>query len=58
MALEPASPSEQAPHVPLDTTLRNAVSLMLETKSEQLVVEDDDGRVKGVFHLSDAGALL
>jgi osmoprotectant transport system ATP-binding protein len=58
VALHPASPSEPGTHVPLDTTLRNAVSLMLETKSEHLVVEDDDGNVHGVFRLRDAGALL
>jgi osmoprotectant transport system ATP-binding protein len=56
--LQPASPSEPGPRVALDTTLRNAVSLMLETKSDRLVVEDDEGRVQGVFHLRDAGALL
>ena len=58
VTLHPASPSEPGTHVPLDTTLRNAVSLMLETKSEHLVVEDDDGNVYGVFRLRDAGALL
>jgi osmoprotectant transport system ATP-binding protein len=56
--LQPASPNDPGPHVALDTTLRNAVSLMLETKSDRLVVEDDEGRVKGVFHLGDAGGLL
>ena len=56
--LQPAATDDRAPRVGLDTTLRNAVSLMLETKSDRLVVEDDEGRVKGVFHLRDAGALL
>jgi osmoprotectant transport system ATP-binding protein len=56
--LQSAPPNEPGPHVPLDTTLRNAVSLMLETKSDRLVVEDDEGRVVGVFHLRDAGTLL
>jgi osmoprotectant transport system ATP-binding protein len=39
------------------TTLRNAVSLMLESDTDALLVKDGD-RVLGVFHLSDAGALL
>jgi CBS domain-containing protein len=44
--------------VSLDTTVRNAVSLMLETKSDRLVAEDEDGNVAGIFRLSDTGALL
>jgi osmoprotectant transport system ATP-binding protein len=39
------------------TTLRNAVSLMLESDSDALLVKDGD-KVLGVFHLGDAGALL
>jgi osmoprotectant transport system ATP-binding protein len=48
----------QIPAVSLDTTVRNAVSLMLETKSDRLVAEDEDGNVAGIFRLSDTGALL
>ena len=39
------------------TTIRNAVSLMLENDTDELLVADD-GVVRGVFHLGDAGALL
>jgi osmoprotectant transport system ATP-binding protein len=39
------------------TTLRNAVSLMLESDTDALLVSDGE-RVLGVFHLGDAGALL
>ena len=39
------------------TTLRNAVSLMLESDTDVLLVKDGE-RVLGVFHLGDAGALL
>ena len=48
----------QIPAVSIDTTVRNAVSLMLETKSDRLVAEDEDGNVAGIFRLSDTGALL
>jgi osmoprotectant transport system ATP-binding protein len=40
-----------------DTTLRNAVSLMLELKTDELAVKDGD-RVIGVFHLRDVNQLL
>jgi len=39
------------------TTLRNAVSLMLGSDTDAVLVKDGD-RVLGVFHLSDAGASL
>jgi len=39
------------------TTLRNAVSLMLESDTDAVLVKDGD-RVLGVFHLNDAGASL
>jgi osmoprotectant transport system ATP-binding protein len=55
--LEPGSPGEPGSRVSPDTTVRNAVSLMLETKTEQVVVQDGD-RLLGVFRLADAGALL
>ena len=56
--LQPNVP-EFAPEktVPSSTTVRNAVSLMLEFDTDALLVADD-GEVKGVFHLNDAGALL
>jgi hypothetical protein len=34
------------------------VSLLLELKSDCLLVEDDDGQLVGAFRFSDAGALL
>ncbi len=40
------------------TTIRNAVSQMLETNEEQIVIVDDDGSELGVFRLADAGGLL
>jgi osmoprotectant transport system ATP-binding protein len=55
--LEPGSQNERGSRVSPDTTVRNAVSLMLETKTEHVVVQDGD-RVLGVFRLADAGALL
>ena len=57
VALEPGSPDEPGPRVAAETTLRNAVSQMLETNTDRVVVVDGD-RVLGVFRLSDAGALL
>ena len=38
--------------------MRNAVSLLLDTKTDRLLVEDDQGKVVGAFRFSDAGALL
>jgi osmoprotectant transport system ATP-binding protein len=43
--------------VPSTTTIRNAVSLMLEHDTDAVLVADN-GQVRGVFHLNDAGALL
>jgi osmoprotectant transport system ATP-binding protein len=43
--------------VPSSTTVRNAVSLMLENDTDAVLVVDGD-QVRGVFHLNDAGALL
>ncbi len=43
--------------VPPTTTIRNAVSLMLERKTDQVVVADGD-KILGVFRLADAGELL
>jgi osmoprotectant transport system ATP-binding protein len=55
--LEPASPGEPGSRLSPDTTLRNAVSQMIETKSDQVVVVEN-GSVLGVFRLQDAGGLL
>jgi osmoprotectant transport system ATP-binding protein len=55
--LLPASPSEPGARLSPGTTVRNAVSQMLETNSDQVVVVDGDA-VLGVFRLHDAGALL
>ncbi|HEX7625649.1 MAG TPA: ABC transporter ATP-binding protein [Gaiellaceae bacterium] len=55
--LAPATDSEPGTRVEPTTTIRNAVSLMLELKTDRLVVADGD-RVLGVFRLSDAGDLL
>jgi osmoprotectant transport system ATP-binding protein len=57
VTLEPGSQSEPGSRVSPDTTVRNAVSLMLETGDEQLVVVDGE-HVLGLFHLRDAGELL
>ncbi len=55
--LAPASDAAHGTRVPPTTTVRNAVSLMLETGEEQLVVVDGDA-VLGVFQLHDASDLL
>jgi osmoprotectant transport system ATP-binding protein len=55
--LSGSDPEGTAPKVSPDTTVRNAVSLMLELKTDHLVVEED-GRVLGIFRLTDAGRLL
>ena len=56
--LEPADGAQGEPRVSIDTTVRNAVSLLLETKTDRLLVENDNGEVVGAFRFSDAGALL
>jgi osmoprotectant transport system ATP-binding protein len=55
--LHPVEGGDRAPRVEHTTTLRNAVSLMLEAKTDHVLVVDHD-RVLGAFHLDDAGALL
>jgi osmoprotectant transport system ATP-binding protein len=40
-----------------DTTVRNAVSLMLELRADQLAVKDGD-RILGTFRLGDVSTLL
>jgi osmoprotectant transport system ATP-binding protein len=56
--LAPADGTEGLARVSIDTTVRNAVSLLLDTKSDRLLVENANGEVVGVFRFSDAGALL
>jgi osmoprotectant transport system ATP-binding protein len=46
------------PRLSADTTVRNAVSQMLEVDADQVVVLDRDGGELGIFRLDDAGALL
>ncbi|HXK13326.1 MAG TPA: ABC transporter ATP-binding protein [Gaiellaceae bacterium] len=56
--LEQADRAQEGPRVPIETTVRNAVSLLLDTKADRLLVENDNGEVVGAFRFSDAGALL
>jgi CBS domain-containing protein len=44
--------------VAITTTVRNAVSLMLDAGSTELLVIDDDGAPVGVVTLDGAEALL
>ncbi len=48
------------PRTSVQTTLRDALSLMLTEGAENLVVVDDDGEVNGVLSVGqqDAGRLL
>jgi len=55
--LSAAAADEHGLRVSKGTTLRNAVSQMLETNTDHVVVVDGD-RVLGVFSLADAGGLL
>ena len=57
VALEPGSRSDPGSRVGPDVTVRNAISLMLELKTDHLVVEED-GEVLGVFRFSDTRQLL
>ncbi|HZQ82764.1 MAG TPA: ABC transporter ATP-binding protein [Gaiellaceae bacterium] len=50
-------PSSGVPRVPPSTTVRNAISLMLETGADRVVVEND-GHVLGLFTLDAARKLL
>jgi osmoprotectant transport system ATP-binding protein len=56
--LAPADGTQEGPRVSIETTVRNAVSVLLDTKADRLLVEDDSGAVVGAFRFSDAGALL
>jgi osmoprotectant transport system ATP-binding protein len=49
--------SDTLPRADAETTVRNAVSLMLDARVDRVVVVDGD-RELGVFGLDDAGALL
>ncbi len=53
----PLRPGESGPRVAPETTVRNAVSLLLELKADALTVADGD-RVLGSFRLADASELL
>jgi osmoprotectant transport system ATP-binding protein len=55
--LTPAPPGASGARVPRETTLRNAVSHMIETKSDHVLVVEGD-RLLGMFRLQDAGDLL
>jgi osmoprotectant transport system ATP-binding protein len=56
--LEPGADAAQGARLSKHTSVRNAVSQMLETNEDQVVVTDDDGTELGVFRLAAAGALL
>jgi osmoprotectant transport system ATP-binding protein len=56
--LEQADRAQEGPRASIETTVRNAVSLLLDTKADRLLVENDNGEVVGAFRFSDAGALL
>jgi osmoprotectant transport system ATP-binding protein len=56
--LEPARAGAVGARIPKQTSVRNAVSQMLETNEDQVVVVDDDGSELGIFRLAAAGTLL
>jgi osmoprotectant transport system ATP-binding protein len=56
--LDPAVGRAAGARIAKQTSVRNAVSQMLETNEEQVVVVDDDGSELGIFRLAAAGALL
>ncbi len=56
--LTAALATAEGARIPKETTIRNAVSQMLETNEDQVVVVDNDGSELGVFRLADAGSLL
>jgi osmoprotectant transport system ATP-binding protein len=55
---EPAGRADHRPHAPPDTTLRDALSLMLTEGSNALVVREPDGRVRGYLTLEAVSRLL
>jgi len=59
LELEPVgNPNRPTVQVPASTTVRNAVSLLLESHTDRLLVVDDDGRELGVLTLAKAAELL
>jgi osmoprotectant transport system ATP-binding protein len=57
--LEPVgNPSPPAVSAPASTTVRNAVSLLLESHNDRLLVVDDDGSELGVLTLAKAAEVL
>jgi len=56
--LSASGPREGAWSTPVTTTLRNAVSLLIESGAERLVVVDEGGRELGLFGIADAAGLL
>ena len=56
--LAPGSGTNSGVRVSSRTTVRNAVSLLLESDADHLVVENDDGTTRGVFRWHDATRLL
>ena len=58
--LEPVGNPSPPPTVsaPASTTVRNAVSLLLESHTDRLLVVDDDGNELGVLTLAKAAELL
>jgi osmoprotectant transport system ATP-binding protein len=55
--LAQGSTNDSLPRLDGETTVRNAVSVMLEAKTDEVVVVDG-GKALGTFRLRDAGALL
>jgi osmoprotectant transport system ATP-binding protein len=55
---EPAGRADHRPHAPSDTTLRDALSLMLTEGSSALVVREPDGQVRGYLTLEAVSRLL
>jgi osmoprotectant transport system ATP-binding protein len=58
VTLDPVRDGAPGSRVTRETTVRNAVSLMLETGTEQVVVVDDHGAELGILRLHKAGELL
>jgi osmoprotectant transport system ATP-binding protein len=56
--LEPPTAADGLVQVNAATTVRNAVSLMLESGSDRLLVVDDDGEPTGLLTLASAAELL
>ena len=52
------APTPDVPLVPPTTTVRNAVSLMLQTATDRVLVEGDDGAPRGVLRLERVEEIL